>query len=432
MSISSRASSSSDGVVIHQINSLQAIAPKKIPTYIVSVALKPITALQALIKEFSCFEKIPMPGQMAFNNTQTAYFDEHTPPRVSKKINKLVGLKKIAYAQEKAGVCFDGRRSAAEAEVELLQELLVQSSQSARIQNPFTFVADSIKYLKDGISYYFQSTPSINNLVDEFSQPIGSIKFNVRKSATLCEFEAEGKIISTIGIGLVDSGHTSVGLQNGIKLFLEKHFNSERGDIFLTEAAIFFEEIDGKDIVSLPTLEKHHNYFCMGLPLQSCQFFREPEKEVAFMLSVMSERRALVQKIFEFLMSAIPPEKAREARQRLEIRNSQTTSVDTEFRVKLIIDYQDYCDPAKQARFSRRVDPLTEIVEKEKKAQLDTAAVRDPMYFQQLSQASKQLKPGARLFYTMGAGHFGRLEKKINFTDTFIVDIDISNIKDEL
>ena len=39
---------------------------------------------------------------------------------------------------------------------------------------------------------------------------------------------------------------------------------------------------------------------------------------------------------------------------------------------------------------------------------------------------------GARLFYMMTRGHFGRLEKKINLTDTFIVDIDISNVKDEL
>jgi hypothetical protein len=44
----------------------------------------------------------------------------------------------------------------------------------------------------------------------------------------------------------------------------------------------------------------------------------------------------------------------------------------------------------------------------------------------------KQLKPGARLFYTMGAAHCERLEKKINRIDTFIVDIDISNNKDEL
>ena len=432
MSISGLASSSAVGQVIHQINTPQDTAHTKVPSMIVSVMPKPTTASQIIIKEFSCFEKIPMPGQMAFNDAQTAYCDEHTPPRVSKKINKLLDLKKIAYAQEKTGVRFQGRRSAAEAEVELLQELLVQSSQSARIPNPFTFVADSIKYLKDGISYYFQSTPSIENLHNQLSEPIGSTKFKVRKSTSLCEIEADRKIISTFGIGLVDSGHTSVGVQNGIKLFLEKHFKSERGDIFLTEAAVIFEEKDGKDLAHIPTLEAHHNFFCMGVPFQSCQFFREPEKEIAFMLSVNSERRTLVKKVFEFLMSAIPPEKAREARQRLEKRNRQTTSADTEFRVKLMIEYQDYCDPAKQARFSRRVDPLAEAVEKEIKAQLDTAAVRDPLYFQQLTQALNQLKPGARLFYTMGAGHFGRLEKKINLTDTFIVDIDISNNKDEL
>ena len=432
MSISSLASSSSDGIVINQINALQAIAPKKIPTYIVSVAPKPTTALQTLIKEFSCFENITMPSQMAFNDAQTNHWLVNTPPQVSSKVKKLVGLRKIAFEQEKAGLRFEGRRSVAEAEVALLQEQLIHSSQAGRIQNPLIFMLDSINNLKDGISYFFQDTPSISNLADQFSESIGNTKFKARKSTSLTNRNTAGESISTFGILLVDSSHTSIGVQNGIKIFLEKHFKSERGDIFLTEAAVLFDEIDGKDIVSIPNLEEHHNYFCMGVPLQSCQFFREPENEVAVMLSVMCERRTLVKKVFEFLMSAIPPEKAREARQLLAKRNSQTTSVDTEFRVKLLIDYQDYCDPAKQARYSRRVDPLAEILVKEKKAQLDTAVVRDSMYFPQLTQALNQLKPGARLFYTLGAGHFGRLEEKINLTDTFIVDIDISNIKDEL
>lgn len=373
-----------------------------------------------------------MPGQMAFNDAQTAYWTKHTSPRVSTKEKKLVNPQKIASAQKKADLRFECTPNTAEVGVELLQDLLVQSSQSARIQNPLTFITDSIKYLKDGISYYFQDTPSINNLVAEFSEPIGSTNFKVRKSTSLSELEAEGKIISTFGIGLVDSGPSSVELQKGIKLFLEKHFNAERGDIFLTEADVVFEEKNGKDVASIPNLDEHHKYFCMGVPLQSCQFFKEPEKEVEFMMSAMSERRTLVKKVFEFLMNAIPPQKAREARERLEKRNSQTTSADTEFRVKLMIEYQDYCDPAKQAMFSRYVDPLTEVVEKEIKAQLDTAAVRDRMYFHQLTQIMNQLKPGARLFYTMTRGHFGRLEKKINLTDTFIVDIDISTIKDEL
>ena len=131
-------------------------------------------------------------------------------------------------------------------------------------------------------------------------------------------------------------------------------------------------------------------------------------------------------------MSAIPPEKAREARERLQKRNSQITTADTEFRVKLMIEYQDFCDPAKQARLSRRVDPLGVAVENEKKAQLEVGAVRDAMYFQQFTQALNQLKPGARLFYTMGIGHFERLQNKLDSTDTLFVDIDISNVKDEL
>ena len=133
MAISTLVSPSSAGQVINPINALQDTAHIVVSSTIVSVTPKPTSALQTLINEFSYFEKIPLPGQMAFNDIQTAYCDEHTPPRVSTKINKLVGLKKIAYAQEKTGVSFEGRRTAAEAEVELLQELLVQSSQSARI-----------------------------------------------------------------------------------------------------------------------------------------------------------------------------------------------------------------------------------------------------------------------------------------------------------
>jgi hypothetical protein len=360
VSILSLESPSSVRPLINQINVPQEITPIKISLSIVSVTTKPKSALQTIAKEFSCFEKIPMPGQMAFNDAQTAYCNEHTPPRVSTKINKLVGLKKIAYAQEKAGVCFEGRRSSAEAEVELLQELLVQSSQSARIQNPFTFVADSIKYLKDGISYYFQSTPSINNLVYEFSQSIGSTKFNVRKSTSLCEIEADGKIISTFGIVLVDSDHTSVGVQNGIKLFLEKYFKPGRGDIFLTEAVFVNVVTDGEEKIVLPSVEEHHKIFCMGVPLQSCQFFREPEKEIALVIPVMFERRGLINKMFEFLMSAIPPSKALEARRQLKKRNSEITTADTEFKLKLMTEYEDFCDPAMQQKCKRL--PLRPVI----------------------------------------------------------------------
>lgn len=97
-----------------------------------------------------------------------------------------------------------------------------------------------------------------------------------------------------------------------------------------------------------------------------------------------------------------------------------------------MIEYQDFCHPAKEAKFSSYVDPLGEAVEKEIKAQLSVAGPRDRMYIQQLTQAIKQLKPGARLFYTMGQDHAGRLANKIDRLDTFIVDIDISNCKDEL
>jgi len=432
MSIPSLESHSSVGLVIKQIIVPQELIPLKTSSSIVSVATKSTSALQLIVNEFSCFQKVPLPGQMAFNDSQTTYWTVHTSPRVSKKINKLVDLKKIAYAQEKEGVRFEGRRSAAEAEVELMRERLIQSSQAARIHNPLTFATDSIKYLVDEVEFYFQSMPSIDGLFDQFGEPIGNTKFNVRKSTGLSEREAASETISTYGVLLVDSGHTSIGVQNGIKFFLEKHFKPERGDIFLTEAVFVYVKTDMEETVVLPTVDEHHTIFCMGIPLQSCQFFREPENEIKLVLSVMTERRNLVNKIFEFLMNSIAPSKAREARQKLEKRNNEITTADTEFKVKLMIEYQDYCYPAKQQRLSRRTESLIKITEKEKEVQVATSAARDVTYYEQITQAMKQLKPGARLFYTMGAAHCDRLEKTINLIDTFIVDIDISNIKDEL
>jgi hypothetical protein len=369
---------------------------------------------------------------MAFNDSQTTYWTVHTPPRVSKKINKLVDLKKIAYAQEKEGVRFEGRRSAAEAEVELMRERLIQSSQAARIHNPLTFATDSIKYLVDEVEFYFKSMPSIDGLFDQFGEPIGNTKFNVRKSTGLSEREAASETISTYGVLLVDSGHTSIGVQNGIKFFLEKHFKPERGDIFLTEAVFVYEITDGKENAVMPTVEKHHTIFCMGVPLQSCQFFLEPEKEIALVTAVMTDRRNLVNKAYEFLMNSIPPLKAREARQKLQKFNNEIASADTEFKVKLMIEYQDYCDPSKGKAWSRHVDLLTAAIKQEKEAQASTADARDGLYIKQIHQAMKQLVPGARLFYTMGERHFERLKAQINNINTFIIDIEITNTQGEL
>ena len=190
--------------------------------------------LSSVAKAHSDFKSVPLPSQIAFNDAQTTHWLTHTSPHVSRKEKKLVDLRKIAYVQEKAGLHFEGKRSLADAEVELLQERLVQSSQAARIINPLILLADVIKNLKHGISYYLQSTPSIANLVDQFSEPVGSIKFKVTKSTALSEREAAGQTISTFGIGLVDRGHYSIQVQNGVKVFLEKNFNPERGDIFFS------------------------------------------------------------------------------------------------------------------------------------------------------------------------------------------------------
>jgi len=68
---------------------------------------------------------------MKFNDAQTAFWKTHTRPEVSSKVQKLEMLRTIAHDQEKAGLHFEGRRSYAEAEVNLFEEKLTQSSQAA-------------------------------------------------------------------------------------------------------------------------------------------------------------------------------------------------------------------------------------------------------------------------------------------------------------
>ena len=151
----------------------------------------------------------------------------------------------------------------------------------------------------------------------------------------------------------------------------EKHFNPERGDMFLTEAVAIFKIENGKEKAITPSVEQDHTIFCMGVPQEYCQFLREPEKESAATMAAMTERRELVNRIFEFLMNAIPPNKAFEARQKLNKRNQHSTFPDTEYKVEVMIEYQNYIDPAKRPRFERRIDPLTEATKKEKATQQD-------------------------------------------------------------
>lgn len=408
------------------------ISPSKPATLIPTVALKPKADLVLQLADHAWCDKVPLPGQMAFNDAQTAFWAAHTPPKISPKVKKLIALRDIVVSQEKAGLHYEGRRSAAEAQSALLREQAVESSQAATLQNPLRFLSDSIHNLKNGIATYFSSTPNTAALINQFSEPIGAAQFNVRASTALSKRETDGEDISSFGVLLVDSGHVSIGFQNAISAFLGKHFKPERGDIFLTEALFVFESKDGKEVTRLAKLEDHHASFCLGVPLEFCEFFNEPEAQVADMAAVMSERRTLVKSAFEFLMNAIPPAKAREARQRLEKYNSQIHAPDTEFRVKLMIEYQDYCDRFKQFRWSRHVDALTDAIAKEMSAIAKAANARDRAYNEKLIRSLKQLKPGARLFYSMGKDHYDRLVAKIDRLNTFIVDTDVSKEKDDL
>lgn len=142
------------------------------------------------------FMKLKVPysqGTMEFNDAQTAYWKTHTQPEVSIKAQKLVMLSTIAYDQENAGLHFEGRRSFAEAEVNLLQEQLTQTSQAARAQNPLKVIRESAKNLAEGFANYFGGTPSFQNIIEEYSKPIANTKYKVSKSTALEKHLAAGK-----------------------------------------------------------------------------------------------------------------------------------------------------------------------------------------------------------------------------------------------
>ena len=103
----------------------------------------------------------PLLGTMKFNEEQKAFWKTHTRPEVSSKVQKLVMLRTIAHDQEKAGLHFDGRRSFAQAEVDLLQEQLIQTSQAARVQNPLKVIGEAAKNLAQSLGNYFEGMPSI-------------------------------------------------------------------------------------------------------------------------------------------------------------------------------------------------------------------------------------------------------------------------------
>lgn len=371
-------------------------------------------------------------GSMKFNDSQTAYWKNHTRPEVSIKVQKLVMLRTIALEQEKAGLHFEGRRSFADAEIKLLEEELTQASQAARTQNPLSYIGNTVKAWVSGLGYYFEAETTIENLYSQFSSPIGDSSYKVRKSTALLASEPAGETIANIGVGLIDSHHDYVSVQRGIEAFLDKHFNAARGDIFLAEAVVIFEKIDGKERVVVPSLEKHHEIFCMGIPLQSCRFLKEPEKEVAELSVALFARRKMVNRIFEFLMKSIPSIKANEARQKLAKHNQAVVTIDTEIKVQLMIEYQKYCDLNKQKKLIRLGNALEDETKKENAAQAAANNARDEAYLSQITKAIVNLKPGAKLYYLQGIDHFRRLSQQLNRLNTFFIDPEISPEKEEL
>ena len=397
-----------------------------------SVSPQPTTHLSTTNIADLHLSEAPLPGTMKFNTAQTAHWKTHTRPEVSIKMQKLVMLRTIAYDQEKAGLHFEGRRSFAEAEFDLLQEQRIQTSQATRTQNPLSYIGHTVKAWVSEVNYYFEAVPTIEKLYSQFSSAIGDSKYKVRISTTLEERQAAGETISNVGIGLIDSHHDFVSVQKGMEAFLENHFNSARGDIFLAEAVFLFEEIDGKERAVIPSLEKHHEIFCLGIPLQFCKFLKEPEKEVAQLSVAMSNRRNLVNQIFEYLMNSISPSKAAEARQKLAKHNQEIFTIDTEIKVRLIVDYQGHCDPHKVQRFVTMVSSLTAATKKERDAHEASNAARDEAYLSQITKAMADLKPGAKLYYLQGIDHFTRLRAQLNKLNTFFIDPEISLEKEEL
>ena len=137
----------------------------------------------------------PLPGTIIFGDVQTAHWKTHTRPKISTKVQKLVMLSTIAYDQEKAGLHFEGRRSCAEAQVNLFEEERIQASQAARTQNPLSYIGNTIKAWVSSVSYFFEAEPTIENLYSQLSSPIGDSTYKVRKSTALIEREAAGGFI---------------------------------------------------------------------------------------------------------------------------------------------------------------------------------------------------------------------------------------------
>ena len=75
---------------------------------------------------------------------------------------------------------------------------------------------------------------------------------------------------------------------------------------------------------------------------------------------------------------------------------------------------------------------LTTNSKNEIAAHAATNAARDEAYLRQITQATTDLNPGAKLYYLQGIDHFTRLSPQLNKLNTFFIDPDISAEKEEL
>jgi len=96
-------------------------------------------------------------------------------------------------------------------------------------------------------------------------------------------------------------------------------------------------------------------------------------------------------------MNAIPPSKAKEARHELEQRNKEIHEANTSFKLKLLDNYKDYCDPSKKIRLQKRIDELRVTYKKQNIAEDETQDAHNKAYSNQIIQTLKELQPGAKL-----------------------------------
>ena len=106
--------------------------------------------------------------------------------------------------------------------------------------------------------------------------------------------------------------------------------------------------------------------------------------------------------------------------------NSKISYPDTEYKIEIMLKYQNHCDPAKEKRWSLRLDQLAELNANQEKAIEASSKKRDQTYFHKIYTSTQEMKPGAILFYQMGRGHFRELQRKLNGINGIVIEIDES------